>query len=60
MASHSEITRQLLLSKALKDSSPTREGTQMGEWGLELWIEAAREAGILKGPTKVDWSLLQR
>ncbi len=58
--SHTEITSQLAKAIAGRDAATTNEAAAFYQDGIDLFIESARDAGILKGPDRVDYSLLYR
>ncbi|HXS16806.1 MAG TPA: hypothetical protein VN764_06440 [Polyangiaceae bacterium] len=60
MTSHTEITDQLAKAVAGREAATTNEGAAFYQDGVDLYIEFAREEGILKGPDRIDWSLLNR
>ena len=58
--SDTEITSQLAKAIAGRDAATTNEAAAFFQDGIDIFIESAREAKILKGPDRIDYSLLDR
>jgi len=58
--SDTEITSQLAKAIAGHRAAESNEAAAFWQDGIDIHIEAARDAGILKGPDRIDYTLLYR